>query len=218
MDREGGNKEKLAKCREWISLHFLILFPFPPQFLILSPFPLHFLGAQLPGCNKLWNPRFKNENRGWMCKFCTIVVAQKTWQRICIFCNFSGWAGVYIFQNYLTVPFHLGDGDVGVVSSCEGGYDGVDDQDGEVEMVTQYNYTPSLVENIQVRSFFNQYASTVPFGLEIVIVKMLMTAMTMMMMVVMMIIIMIKIVMAIESGGWMTLTGMCQKMRSAGWI
>ena len=34
---------------------------------------------------------------------------------------------------------------------------------------------------------------------------MLMTAMTMM------IIIMIKIVMAIESGGWMTLTGMCQK-------
>ena len=71
----------------------------------------------------------------------------------------------------------------------------MDDQDGEVEMVTQYNYTPSLVENIQVRSFFNQYASTVPFGLEIVIVKMLMTAMTMMMVVVMMIIIMIKIMM-----------------------
>ena len=86
----------------------------------------------------------------------------------------------------------------------------MDDQDGEVEMVTQYNYTPSLVENIQVRSFFNQYASTVPFGLEIVIIKMLMTAMTMMMMVGM-IIIMIKIMMAIESGGWMTLTGMCQK-------
>ena len=85
-------------------------------------------------------------------------------------------------------------------------------------MVTQYNYTPSLVENIQVRSFFNQYASTVPFGLEIVIVKMLMTAMTMMMVVVMMIIIMIKIVMAIESGGWMTLTEMCQKMGSAVWI
>ena len=44
-----------------------------------------------------------------------------------------------------------------------------------------------------------------------------MTAMTMMMVVVM-IIIMIKIVMAIESGGGMTLTGMCQKMGSAGWI
>ena len=45
-----------------------------------------------------------------------------------------------------------------------------------------------------------------------VIIKILMTAMTMM------IIIMIKIVMAIESGGGMTLTGMCQKMGSAGWI
>ena len=92
----------------------------------------------------------------------------------------------------------------------------MDDQDGEVEMVTQYNYTPSLVENIQIRSFFNQYASTVPFGLEIVIVKMLMTAMTMMMVVVLMIIIMIKIVMAIESGGWMTLTEMCQKNEKRG--
>ena len=84
----------------------------------------------------------------------------------------------------------------------------MDDQDGKVEMVTQY--TPALIENIQVRSFFNQYASTVPFGLEIGIIKMMMTAMTRMMVLVM-IIIMIKIVMAIESGGWMTLTGMCQK-------
>ena len=38
MDREGGNKEKLRKCRKWISLHFLILSPFPLHFLILSPF------------------------------------------------------------------------------------------------------------------------------------------------------------------------------------
>ena len=43
MDREGGNKEKMRKCREWISLHFLILSPvplhsFPLHFLILSPF------------------------------------------------------------------------------------------------------------------------------------------------------------------------------------
>ena len=43
MDREGGNKEKMRKCREWISLHFLILSPFPLRFLILSPFPFHFL-------------------------------------------------------------------------------------------------------------------------------------------------------------------------------
>ena len=83
------------------------------------------------------------------------------------------------FKTFLyTVPFDV---DVGVVSYCEGGYDGVDDQDGGVEMVTQY--TPALVENIQIRSFFNQYASTVPFGLEIV--KMLMMELTMMMVVVM---------------------------------
>ena len=43
MDREGGYKEKIRKCREWISLHFLILSPFLFHFLILSPFPLHFL-------------------------------------------------------------------------------------------------------------------------------------------------------------------------------
>ena len=42
-----------------------------------------------------------------------------------------------------------------------------------------------------------------------------MMAMTMMMVVVMAII-MIKIVMAIESGGWMTLTGMCQKIGQRG--
>ena len=28
MDREGGNKERMRKCREWISLHFLILSSF----------------------------------------------------------------------------------------------------------------------------------------------------------------------------------------------
>ena len=29
----------MRKCRESISLHFLIFSPFPPHFLILSPFP-----------------------------------------------------------------------------------------------------------------------------------------------------------------------------------
>ena len=43
MNREGGNKEKIRKCREWISFLFLILSPFPLNFLILSPLPLHFL-------------------------------------------------------------------------------------------------------------------------------------------------------------------------------
>ena len=44
IDKEGGNKEKMRKCREWVSLHspcslnFLILSPFPLDFLILSPF------------------------------------------------------------------------------------------------------------------------------------------------------------------------------------
>ena len=60
MDREGGNKEKIGKCRERIFPHFLIQSPFPLKFLILSPFPhslcflfifllsLHFLAARLP--------------------------------------------------------------------------------------------------------------------------------------------------------------------------
>ena len=43
MEKEGGNRERMRKCRESISLHFLIFSPFPPHFLILSPFPLHFL-------------------------------------------------------------------------------------------------------------------------------------------------------------------------------
>ena len=43
MEREGGNGERMRKCRESISLYFLILSPFPLHFLILSPFPLHFL-------------------------------------------------------------------------------------------------------------------------------------------------------------------------------
>ena len=39
MEREGGNRERMRKCRESISLHFLIFSPFPPHFLILSSFP-----------------------------------------------------------------------------------------------------------------------------------------------------------------------------------
>ena len=47
MDIEGGNKEKIRKYREWISLHFLILSPFPLHFLILSPC-FRSLAARLP--------------------------------------------------------------------------------------------------------------------------------------------------------------------------
>ena len=39
MEKEGGNRERMRKCREPISLHFLIFPPFPPHFLILSSFP-----------------------------------------------------------------------------------------------------------------------------------------------------------------------------------
>ena len=39
MEREGGNGERMKKCRESFSLHFLILSPFPLHFVILSPFP-----------------------------------------------------------------------------------------------------------------------------------------------------------------------------------
>ena len=47
---EGGNKEKIRKYREWISLHFLILSPFSISlfslhFIFIFSFPLHFLAA-----------------------------------------------------------------------------------------------------------------------------------------------------------------------------
>ena len=48
MDREGGNRQRMRKSWEWISLsissfslHFLILSPFPHS-LSISSFPLHF--------------------------------------------------------------------------------------------------------------------------------------------------------------------------------
>ena len=66
MEREGGNGERMRKCIESISLHFLILSSFPLYFLILSPFPLrflfissfslHFLAARLQGCNDSCSP------------------------------------------------------------------------------------------------------------------------------------------------------------------
>ena len=43
MEKEGGNRERIRKCRESISLHFLIFSPFPHSLSISSPFPLHFL-------------------------------------------------------------------------------------------------------------------------------------------------------------------------------
>ena len=55
MKREGGNKEKMRKSKEWVSLHFFILPPFPHSLFIFS-FSFHFLTARLPGCRKFCNP------------------------------------------------------------------------------------------------------------------------------------------------------------------
>ena len=66
MDREGGNKEEISKCREGISLHFLILSPIPHFLSIFSPF-LNSLSisssfshslpiVSQPGCHNLCNP------------------------------------------------------------------------------------------------------------------------------------------------------------------
>ena len=75
MEKEGGNRERMRKCRESISLHILIFSPFPPHFLILSPFPLlflfissfslHFLAARLQGCNDSCSPDSENIWFSW---------------------------------------------------------------------------------------------------------------------------------------------------------
>ena len=39
-----------------LSLHFLILSPFPLQFLVRSLFPRHFLAGHLPACRKFCHP------------------------------------------------------------------------------------------------------------------------------------------------------------------
>ena len=38
MEKEGGNRERMRKCRESISLHFLIFSPFPHSLSIASSF------------------------------------------------------------------------------------------------------------------------------------------------------------------------------------
>ena len=46
MEKEGGNEERMRKCRNSIALHFLLI----------SSFSLHFLTARMPGCHNLCNP------------------------------------------------------------------------------------------------------------------------------------------------------------------
>ena len=50
MDRQGGKKEKMRKCREWI---FLLILPlFSLHFLIFPPFSCSLAAS----CHNLWNP------------------------------------------------------------------------------------------------------------------------------------------------------------------
>ena len=65
MDRKGGNKEKMRKCREWITLQFHTFSPFLLHFLFIFSFSLHFLTARLPGCHKLCNPLWWQSSWWW---------------------------------------------------------------------------------------------------------------------------------------------------------
>ena len=63
MDREGGNRQRMRKSWEWISLsissfslHFLFISSFSLHFLFISSFSLHFLAARLQGCHNLCKP------------------------------------------------------------------------------------------------------------------------------------------------------------------
>ena len=52
MDREGGNRQRMRKSWEWISLS---ISSFSLHFLFISSFSLHFLAARLQGCHNLCN-------------------------------------------------------------------------------------------------------------------------------------------------------------------
>ena len=50
MEKEGGNGERIRKCRESISFHFLFISSFSLHFLILSSFPQSLSISLQPGC------------------------------------------------------------------------------------------------------------------------------------------------------------------------
>ena len=82
MEKEGGNRERMRKCRESISLHFLIFSPFPPHFLILSPFPRSQAAticanlAYVPDFNYTSNSPGDRGLRGCLCKSCQALQTQ----------------------------------------------------------------------------------------------------------------------------------------------
>ena len=55
-ERDRGNGERMRKCRESISLHFLFISSFSLHLLFISSFSLRFLAAWLQGCSGLWHP------------------------------------------------------------------------------------------------------------------------------------------------------------------
>ena len=62
-EREGGNEEKIRKCREWISLHFLSSSSFSLHFLSIFSFSLHFLASRMQESWKLRNPVLSGGSR-----------------------------------------------------------------------------------------------------------------------------------------------------------
>ena len=78
MDREGGNRQRMRKSWEWISLsisslslHFLSISSFSLHFLFIFSFSLHFLATRLPGCHNLCNPVHTQDDKFVI--YCTIL-------------------------------------------------------------------------------------------------------------------------------------------------
>ena len=100
-EREGGNKEKMRKCREWISLLFLIIFPFTPHFFILSPFSRS-LAARLP---KVMQPCSAHNKRTAVESGCVLRSAEFNWVPLFILASLSFHCTVPRTPGQRTVPY-----------------------------------------------------------------------------------------------------------------
>ena len=95
MDREEGNIEKVRKCREWTSLHFVILSPFPLHFLILSPLSCS-PAARLPQVVDLVCDKKKSSE-----------IPPLPVPHPCVLFLFCPWALYTILQLFLFLAFHF---------------------------------------------------------------------------------------------------------------
>ena len=104
MDREGENKEKMRKCREWILIlspypHYLSISSLSLHFLFIFSFSLHFLTARLPNCHKLCSP-------GWLSV--TLIIISRTKYmisrllrcKLCVNCSKT-------YEMYIFIKIHL---------------------------------------------------------------------------------------------------------------